>query len=168
MVLKWITRILNLSNSPAKSEEHTDTDPVGTNLTPKRKRFFGTRDFHLTVVCEQYYKSAVDQTYDTLRSYEGTAYTKVVLCREPDNKFDSRAIRVMTSKSQVIGYLDRAAASKYNRAVKLWADKKFMVGCEAQLVKDKRKPIQVYLDMDYPRVITETFHKKFGKKAEKS
>ena len=167
MVLNWLSRILNHSNSQAKSEEDTDTALMGTDLTPKRKRVFGTRDFHLTVVGEQYYKSAVEQTYGTLRNYEGTAYTKVVLCREPDNKFDSRAIRVMTMKSQVIGYLDPAAASKYNRAVKLWADKKFMVGCEAQLVKDKRKPIQVYLDMDYPRVITETFRKKFGEKAEK-
>ena len=122
-------------------------------------RALGTRDFALPIVGESHYQDALRRAKAGAKDYAGAGYIKIILAREPDNRFDPNAVKVMTDDLATIGYLSRDNAVKYGPSIERWKSQGYLVRCEAKLsggTKGK-KTIGAWLDLAEPEEIAGTF-----------
>ena len=131
-----------------------------TNADKHKSRSFSRRDFKLAIVGESHYLNTLQQAKKSVKDYAGVGYINVFLAREPDNKFDENAIKVMTTDLKTIGYLSRAKAKRYQTAFSLWEKAGYLIKCQAKLIggDKKKKNIGAWLDLDTPKTIEYKFH----------
>ncbi len=174
MVLKWVKeniigdfaeeRRKYEAERAAKAEEQRPQAPVeqAPDAKPQRKlktKSFSTRDFDLLIVGESNYQGALSRAKEGVKDYAGKGYIKTILAREPDNQYDSNAVKVMTEDLQTIGYLSRENAKKYHAAVELWEGSGYLIHCKARLSGGgQSKSIGAWLDLGPPSMIEGTFH----------
>ena len=126
-----------------------------------KTRVFSTRDFDLEIVGESNYQDALRQAQGEVKDYGGKAYITAIILREPENRFDSGAVKVMNGRLETIGYLSRETAAKYGQAFELWEAEGYSLRCQAVLVggTGRRKSIGAWLDLATPAEAIElTFH----------
>ena len=135
-------------------------NPKAKSPNAKKTRNFTTRDFSLPIVGESHYQANLGRTKKSLKDYGGTAYTYVHLQREPNNKDDANAIKVMNESDQTLGYLSREDAVRYNPALELWESKGYLIRCQAMLAggTEEKPSIGAWLDLREPDAIEATFH----------
>ena len=94
-----------------------------------------------------------------MKDYRGAGYIDVILAREPDNPFDGNAIKVMTADLEIIGYLSRDNAKRYQKAFDVWANEGYLIKCQAKLVggTKEKKNIGAWLDLETPKTIESAF-----------
>ena len=129
-------------------------------LAKPKTRAFSTRDFALPIVGESNYQGALRHAKDGVKDYAGTAYIKAILAREPDNRFDPGAVKVMTVELHTIGYLSRDDAARYGAALELWEGRGYLVHCQAKVIGGSRRKenIGAWLDLAEPGELAATFH----------
>ena len=59
----------------------------------------------MDIVGESNYQDALRNSRDGVKDYSGTGYITAVIAREPDNPYDSGAVKVMNGEMETIGYL---------------------------------------------------------------
>lgn len=161
MVSKWLLQLL--SGDPAQYQRQEPTSrrlqqaPI---LTSIKSRSFGTEDFSMPIVGESHYLDALRRAKTSVKDYAGTGYIYVHLKREPENPYDSDAIKVMNDQDETLGYLSRTNAQKYQQAFELWECQRYAIRCKAKLVGGERgRPnIGAWLDLAPPKEIVERFH----------
>ena len=143
-MIRWLTRLLTGNLNPAEPEEA---------IKPHEKRVFGTRDYSLHVVGTSQYQRQIRAATVGRKSYQGNRkYIHVVLETEPDNPYDSNAVKVMSGNKETLGYLAREDAQKYSVAIRPWEDSGKWVGCDATVVENRGR-FGVWLDLDTPAKI---------------
>lgn len=146
-MFRWLKQLL--AGNPGQSE-------LAEAIKPHEKRVFGTRDFSLHVVGTSHYRREIEAATAGRKSYSGNRnYIPVVLETEPDNPYDSNAVKVMSVNRETIGYLPREDAAKYASAIRAWHGTGKFVGCDAVVVRSQRNP-GVWLDLDAPESILRT------------
>ena len=132
------------------------------SVEPSRKlktRAFSTRAFDLPIVGESSYQNALSRAMQGVKDYAGAGYIKAILAREPDNKYDANAVKVMTEDLETIGYLSRENAKNYQAAIELWEGAGYLIHCKARLSGGGRsKNIGAWLDLGPPNMLEATFH----------
>ena len=115
--------------------------------------------FAVEVVGESNYLPALKRAK---RSIKGDSSLRVVLVREPNNKFDKNAVcvcGVIGDALETVGYLSRENAEEYGKVLRRYETKDHYVSCQAQLRGgDRERPnIGVWLDLPEPDVIAQQF-----------
>ena len=160
MIWKWIKDniIGDIAEERRKYEdERTKQAEAWKEL---KTRVFSTRDFDVAVVGESNYQDALRRSKREVKDYDGKAYITAIVVREPDNKFDSGAVKVMNGRLETIGYLSRPVAAKYGESIELWEAEGYSLRCQAVLAggTGKRKNIGAWLDLASPDTLKRTFH----------
>ena len=169
MVFRWIKNNIigdfeaERQKYESQRAQQTETPTKSPTSSPQRntkRRSFSTRDFEVPIVGESHYQRELLRAKASVKSYEGISYIEAILVREPDNKFDPNAVKVMTAESQTIGYLSRENAVRYGAALALWEDIGYQVKCRAKLSAARQgKSVGAWLDLEAPEVISSTFRK---------
>ena len=130
-----------------------------TKAAKTKTRSFSRREFKVAIVGESHYLRTLRRAKDSVKDYNGTGYINVILAREPANKFDENAIKVMTTDLETIGYLSRAKAKRYQKAFDVWANEGYLIKCQAKLVggTKEKKNIGAWLDLETPKTIESAF-----------
>ena len=93
MVLKWVKD--KLSPSPTSNPAPKAPPEPWREF---KTRVFSTRDFNVPIVGESNYQAALRRSKDGAKDYSGTAYVTACIAREPDNPYDSGAVKVMNGQ----------------------------------------------------------------------
>ncbi len=158
MVWKWIKDniIGDLAEERRKYEaERTKQAEAWKELST---RVFSTRDFDVAIVGESNYQDALRRSKREAKDYGGKAYITAIVVREPGNKFDPGAVKVMNGRLETIGYLSRPVAAKYGESIELWETEGYSLRCQAVLAggTGKRKHIGAWLDLASPDTLNRT------------
>ena len=167
MVFKWIKNNVvgdfkaERQNYESRKAQQGKRPVDSAKPTPQgalKTRSYSTRDFDVPIVGESNYQQELRRIEATVKDNAGTGYIKVILAREPENRFDPNAIMVTTTDSQTIGYLSRDLAIQYGAALALWEEEGYRVHCQARLSAGSRgKSMGAWLDLAPPAVISATF-----------
>jgi hypothetical protein len=119
-------------------------------LAGKKSRFdidASSGDFNLAIVGESHYQDVLRQLL-TSTAQSGGIFAVAVQC-EPNNKFDSNAVRVSTADDRTIGYLARDVAPHYCDAVGEIETAGYRITCFGKLAggDDGRPSIGVWIDL---------------------
>ncbi len=159
MVWKWIKD--NIIGDLAEERRRYEAERTKQTEAWKelKTRVFSTRDFDVAIVGESNYQDALRRSKREAKDYGGKAYITAIVVREPDNKFDSGAVKVMNGRLETIGYLGRAVAAKYGESIELWEAEGYSLRCQAVLVggAGKRESIGAWLDLASPNTLKCTF-----------
>ena len=160
MVWKWIQE--NIVGDLAEERRKFESEKAARSEAWRdlKTRVFSTRDFSLDIVGESNYQDALKNSRDGVKAYAGSAYITAVLAREPDNPYDSGAVKVMNGHLETVGCLSRKLAAKYGPAIGLWEADGYHVRCQAKLSggEDRRQHIGAWLDLDTSEAIEAKFH----------
>ena len=99
-----------------------------------KTRVFSTRDFAVEIVGESNYQDALRRSQGEVKDYGGKAYITAIVVREPENRFDTCAVKIMNGRLETIGYLSRETAAKYGQPIELWEAEGYSLRCQAVLV----------------------------------
>ena len=159
MVWKWIKE--NILGDIAEERRRYEADKAAKSEAWRdlKTRVFSTRDFSVDIVGESNYQDALRNSRDGVKDYSGTGYITAVIAREPDNPYDSGAVKVMNGEMETIGYLARKLAAKYGPAIGLWEAEGYHIRCQAKLSggEGRRRNIGAWLDLDTPEAIEAKF-----------
>ena len=161
MVWKWIKD--NIIGDYAEEVRKRETKDGGEKAEAWKElpktRVFSTRDFAVEIVGESNYQDALRQSKHEVKDYGGKAYITAIVVREPENKFDTGAVKVMNGQLETIGYLSREVAAKYGPSLELWEAEGYSLRCQAVLVggTGRRKDIGAWLDLATTETIELTF-----------
>ena len=160
MVWKWIKE--NVIGDLAEERRKFESEKAAKAEAWRelKTREFSTRDFSVEIVGESNYQDALRNSKDCVKDYADSAYVTAVLAREPDNPYDSGAVKVMNGRLETVGYLSRKLAAKYGPAIGLWEADGYHIRCQAKLFggEGKRRTIGAWLDLDTPESIEAKFH----------
>ena len=160
MVWKWIKE--NIIGDYAEERRRYKAEQAAKTEAWRvlKTRVFSTRDFSVEIVGESHYQDALRHSKDDVKDFGGTDYITTVVAREPDNPYDSGAVKVMNGRLETIGYLARKLAAKYGPAIELWEAEGYNIRCQAKLSggEGRRLHFGAWLDLDAPEAIEAKFH----------
>ena len=109
------------------------------------------RGFFVEVVGESFHAS----TFPDLLKTHGREPFHVEMVAEPQNKFDTYAVRIATLEGAPLGYLTREAAPRYQQSVLALRARQQRVLCHGRLVGgDSDRPnIGIWLDVEVPTAV---------------
>ena len=166
MVWKWIKE--NIIGDFAEERRQSESGKAAKDEAWRdlKTRVFSTRDFSVDIVGESNYQDALRNSSDGVKDYSGSAYITAVIAREPDNPYDSGAVKVMNGQLETVGYLARKLAAIYGPAIELWEANGYHIRCQAKLSggEGKRRNIGAWLDLDTPEAIEAKFHDSSSRK----
>ena len=158
MVLMWIKE--NIIGDFAEERRQYEAEQAAKSEAWRdlKTRVFSTRDFSVGIVGESNYQDALRRSKSSVKDYAGSSYVTAIMAREPDNPYDSGAVKVMNGRLETIGYLSRELAAKYGSAIELWEADGYHVRCQAKLLGGvgRRQHIGAWLDLDSPEAIEST------------
>ena len=159
MVWKWIKDNIIGDLADERRKYEVERAKQAEAWKELKTRVFSTRDFDVEIVGESNYQDALRRSKREAKDYGGKAYITAIVVREPDNKFDSGAVKVMNGRLETIGYLSRTVAAKYGESIELWEAEGYSLRCQAVLVAGtgKRKNIGAWLDLASPDTLNHTF-----------
>ncbi len=159
MVWKWIKDNIIGDLAEERSKYQAEQTKQAEAWKELNTRVFSTRDFDLEIVGESNYQDALRRSKREAKDYGGRAYITAIVVREPDNKFDSAAVKVMNGRLETIGYLRREVAATYGESIELWETEGYSLRCEAVLVggTGTRESIGAWLDFASPDTLKLTF-----------
>ena len=117
------------------------------------------RGFFVEVVGESFHAS----TFPELLKTHGREPFHVEMLAEPENKFDSHAVRIATIEGAPLGYLTREAAPRYQQSVLALRARQQRVLCHGRLVGgDSDRPnIGIWLDVEVPTAVARALGVKY-------
>ena len=157
MVFKWVKD--NIIGDFAEERRKYESQQATKVKSEPTTRSFSTRDFDLPIVGESHYQRPLSIAKKAVKDYNGKGYISVILAREPDNKYDTNAVKVMTEGMDTIGYLSRKNAKRYQEALELWEGEGYHVRCQAVLAGGvgSKTSIGAWLDLAQPEDIKAKF-----------
>jgi hypothetical protein len=108
--------------------------------------------FGLEAVGESHYQPAIRRALRDAHLQAGRRMIRVRVEREPTNSYDPRAVRIISSSGETLGYLPRERASTYQKVLKDFEKVGLTVTCAAALYGgDAKTPtLGVWLDLLFP------------------
>ena len=131
-----ILRMGLLDSLRRRRDEHVVTD-------------LSTGRYHQEVVGESHYQREIEQAAEGAeRGPDGRPVTRVLVLREPNNRHDRNAVKILDLAGRTFGYLPRSAAAELNEALAGLEARREPASCMAVIAGGGDRSFGVWLDLD--------------------